>query len=136
MVNQNNIKKTNEKVKVGNRNAVLYIGQRGGKYIKVKGEYVKYNKKLQKGKGEGDLDGAPSVNSYKKPDSEIGILSGLLNNLNINTPSLNNNSSTSSSVQIVGTKTLDEIEAEKREKAEKEGNLIDLTGGKKKIKKL
>ena len=53
MVNQNNIKKTNEKVKVGNRNAVLYIGQRGGKYIKVKGQFVKYNNKMQNGKGIG-----------------------------------------------------------------------------------
>ena len=65
MVNQNNIKKTNEKVKVGNRNAVLYIGQRGGKYIKVKGEYVKYNKKIQNGKGFNESQ-VPTLKSLAK----------------------------------------------------------------------
>jgi hypothetical protein len=40
----NNIKKTDEKIKIGNRNAVVYIGQRGGKYVKIKGEFVNIRK--------------------------------------------------------------------------------------------
>jgi len=32
--------KTNDKIKVGNRDAVVYEGQRGGKYVKIKNEYV------------------------------------------------------------------------------------------------
>lgn len=40
----NNIKKSDEKIKIGNRNAVVYIGQRGGKYVKIKGEYVNIRK--------------------------------------------------------------------------------------------
>ena len=132
MVNQSNIKKTNDKVKVGNRYAVLYLGQRGGKYVKIKGEFVKYNTKMQK-KGGNDLDGEPSVNSYVKPPSDVDNLAGLLNNLNINAIQ-SAPSTTSSSVQVVAEKTLEEVEADKRKAAMETGNYFDLTGGKKKLR--
>ena len=35
------LKKTNEKIKVGNRDAVVYVTARGAKYIKLKGGYIK-----------------------------------------------------------------------------------------------
>lgn len=133
MVNQSNIKKTNDKVKVGNRDAVLYLGQRGGKYVKVKGEFVKYTKKMQNKTGGDGLDGEPSVNSYVKPPSEVDNLSNLFNNLNINAVQTVP-STTSSSVQVVAEKTPDEVEADKREEAKKTGNYFDLTGGKKKLR--
>ena len=84
MVNQNNIKKTNEKVKVGNRNAVLYIGQRGGKYIKVKGQFVKYNNKMQNGKGigmnedENSTSRLPTLKSLAKEEVKKQISQELL----------------------------------------------------------
>ena len=39
-----NYKKTNDKIKVGKREAVIYKGQRGGKYIKQKGLYINIKK--------------------------------------------------------------------------------------------
>jgi len=32
--------KSNEKVKVGNRTYVVYLGSRGGKYVRMGGKYV------------------------------------------------------------------------------------------------
>lgn len=82
MVNQNNIKKTNEKVKIGNRNAVLYIGQRGGKYIKVKRQFVKYNNKMQNGKGMNEDDNStsrlPTLKSLAKEEVKKQISQELL----------------------------------------------------------
>ena len=60
-------------------------------------------------------------------------LDSLLNNLNINAIQ-SAPSTTSSSVQVVAEKTLEEVEADKREAAKKTGNYIDLTGGKKKLR--
>lgn len=45
--------KTDEKIKVGNRNAVVYVTKRGAKHVKMKGEYVHIrdiNKKLKQQK--------------------------------------------------------------------------------------
>jgi endonuclease YncB( thermonuclease family) len=36
--------KTDQKVKIGNRDAVVYKGQRGGRYIKKGGEFVALSK--------------------------------------------------------------------------------------------
>ena len=38
------LKKSSEKVKVGNVARVVYVGPRGGKYVKVKGQFVSVKK--------------------------------------------------------------------------------------------
>ena len=49
-----NIKTTTERIKIGNRNAIVYQGKNGGKYVKIKGEYK--NIKTLKIKGGDDSE--------------------------------------------------------------------------------
>jgi hypothetical protein len=76
--------KTDKKVKVNNREAVVYGGQRGGEYVKMGGEFVnvrninkklnkELNKKQNKKGGVVDETPMPSVNELRKNFTGISV---------------------------------------------------------------
>ena len=58
MVNDNDSKftKTDQKIKIGNRERIIYKGSRGGKYIKDNGKYVNIRNRIKKGGAYEDGD--------------------------------------------------------------------------------